>query len=478
MPVFMPQKYPRVGPNYNKNGEVPGYIYYPWNDQYYLDPKEVKKYNEQAGITQKEKGTMQSLAPVVTVAGATALGSGLIKDPGATIDAITGLPGKLYGGVESVVDKVAESGKKLSDFVQGKSVTPTSTPTPADAVTTSTEAASGPVTVMGQAAAPTSIMPGAEVPAGYTAVGTNADGSVAVVPNGSIQSPGISAGDVTQGALGAFQAYQGLTQLGQGNYLGGGLNTVTGAANLSSLAGRMGVEGVGSQTATAALPYLNAAAGLYQGVQTANMIASAPSGGKRNTQGAIGGAASGAALGSVIPGVGTVAGGIIGGIAGLTGSMFGSSKGERQQYRDQVRSALQQNKILDDKYRGTLADGTTYDFGGDGSKIKVNYKDETTGKVIGLANVLTAAEGHLGKGAEATSELYTSGAMSNAGGDYNKAKANILHFAQQRGMNRDNVIAQINKMAEAGQITKDQAAAYINGANELFTPIQPQRKRK
>jgi hypothetical protein len=98
--------------------------------------------------------------------------------------------------------------------------------------------------------------------------------------------------------------------------------------------------------------------------------------------------------------------------------------------------------------------------------------------VIGLTNVITAAEGHSGKGAEATSELYASGALSNAGGDYNKAKANALHFAQQRGMNRDNVIAQINKMAEAGQITADQQAAYIGGANELFTPIQPERKKR
>lgn len=476
MPIYDYKKYPKTGKNYQDNGEVSGYIYWPYDDKYYLDPKAVKKYQEDAGLREKPKSTMQQLGPIAGVAGATALGAGLIKDPGATIDAITGLPGKVIGGVESAVDKVSAGGQKLYDFATGKSVTPTSTPTPTEAVSTPSGSASGPVTVMGQAAAPTSIMPGAEVPAGYTAVATNADGSVAVVPNGSIQTAPISAGDVVQGGLGAYQTYQGLTQLGKGNYLGGGLNTVTGLANMSSLAGRMGIEGVASQTATAALPYLNAAAGVYQGIQTANMIASAPSGGKRNTQGVIGGASSGAAIGSTVgfPVIGAIIGATIGGL----GSVFGSSKGERQQYRDQVRGVLQQNKILNDKYEGTLADGTSYNFGGDGSKIKVDYKDPTTGKVIGLVNALTAAEGHLGKGLEATSALYTSGAMSNAGGDYNKAKANVLHFAQQRGMNRENVTAQINNMVKAGQITADQGAAYINGANELFNPIQPERKKR
>lgn len=473
MPVLMPNKYPKTGPNYAANGEVSGYIYWPYDDKYYLDPKAVKKYQEDAGLREKPKSTTQQLAPIITVAGATALGSGLIKDPGATIDAVTSLPEKFIGGVESAVNKVSAGGQKLYDYATGKSATPTSVSTPTEAVTTP----NAPVTVMGQGA-PTSIVAGAEVPAGYTAVAENADGSIAVVPNGSIQSPGVNAGDVTQGVLGGYQVYQGLTQLGKGNYLGGGLNTAAGAANLSVLGGNMGIKGLGSQTAGAALPYLNAAAGAYQGYKTAEMIASAPSGGKRNTQGVIGGAASGAAIGSAIPGVGTVAGAIIGAGLGLAGSVFGSSKGERQMYRDQVRGILQQNKILDDKYNGTLADGTSYNFGGDGSKIKVDYKDPTTGKVIGLVNALTAAEGHLGKGGEATSELYTSGALSNAGGDYNKAKANVLHFAQQRGMNRDNVIAQINKMAEAGQITKDQAAAYIGGANELFNPIQPDNRRR
>jgi hypothetical protein len=476
MPVLMPNKYPKTGPNYAQHGEVAGYVYYPWTDQYYVDPKAVKKYNEDLGLSEKPKSTTQQLGPIVTVAGATALGSGLIKDPGATIDAITGLPGKLVGGVESTVNKISEGGQKLYDFATGKSATPTTTATPTEAVSTPSGSASGPVTVMGQGAAPTSIVAGAEVPAGYTAVANNADGSVAVVPNGSILRQGISAGQIAQGGLGALQAYQGLTQLGKGNLISGGLNTVGGLGNLATAAG---YSGAGSQTLGSILPGVNLALGGYNAIQTANMLGSAPSGGSRNSAGAIGGAGSGAAIGTYFaPGIGTAIGAGIGAALGLAGSVFGSSKGERQQYRDQVRGLLQQNKILDDKFKGTLADGTSYNFGGDGSKIKVDYKDATTGKVIGLVNAITAAEGHTGKGGEATAELYASGALSNAGGDYNKAKANALHFAQQRGMNRDNVIAQINKMAEAGQITADQQAAYVNGANELFNPIQPERKKR
>jgi hypothetical protein len=45
--------YPFVGDNYKAHGEVPGYIYYPYTDQYYINPKAVRDQYEQQGVIDK-----------------------------------------------------------------------------------------------------------------------------------------------------------------------------------------------------------------------------------------------------------------------------------------------------------------------------------------------------------------------------------------------------------------------------------------
>jgi hypothetical protein len=86
------------------------------------------------------------------------------------------------------------------------------------------------------------------------------------------------------------------------------------------------------------------------------------------------GAAAGAAAGSVVPVVGT----IIGAAVGMLASRYaGSSKDKGQMRRDAVRGALQERGLLDENWRGTLADGSTTDFGKDGSVLenRSNAKD-------------------------------------------------------------------------------------------------------
>jgi hypothetical protein len=112
MAVFTPNKYPKTGPNYAQYGEVAGYVYYPWDDSYYVDPNAIKEYNKQVGITPKEKGLLQQLTPVAAGAGAVALGQGLIKDPGALMEGLTSFPGK-------VVDGISTFGNKLTSLGQG-----------------------------------------------------------------------------------------------------------------------------------------------------------------------------------------------------------------------------------------------------------------------------------------------------------------------------------------------------------------------
>jgi hypothetical protein len=82
-------KYPFVGDNYRKYGEVPGYVYYPYNDQYYIDPRAVKNQYTQEGLIEEPKQPSladQILPGVAVVGGAAAakeIGSslpGLVKD--------------------------------------------------------------------------------------------------------------------------------------------------------------------------------------------------------------------------------------------------------------------------------------------------------------------------------------------------------------------------------------------------------------
>lgn len=76
----MSARYPFTGPNYAQHGEVAGYIYYPWNDQYYIDPQQVQAYNESVGLAEpvpEEPSLFDTLLPVAGTAGALAVGTGL-----------------------------------------------------------------------------------------------------------------------------------------------------------------------------------------------------------------------------------------------------------------------------------------------------------------------------------------------------------------------------------------------------------------
>lgn len=284
-----------------------------------------------------------------------------------------------------------------------------------------------------------------------------------------------------QAAGGGLQVLQGANQYQKGNYTGGTINTAAGAGNIAA----SGAVGTGAQAgATSALggylvPGLNLAAAAYGGYQTAKYTGSAPSGGKRNTMsaasGAAAGAAGGAAVGSVVPVLGTaigaLVGGVVGGAAGWAGSVYGSHKDQYQMLRDSGRKFLKQNNILDNKYQGTLADGSKFNFGLDGkNQTEINYKDPITGEVIAKANLLAAGEGWTGKAREGMAKLYTGAAMSNSGGDINKAYANMKHFYTQRGFNQTDVQAELDKQYKEKKMTEDKYKTF-SATNSQFTPM-------
>lgn len=88
-----PQKYPRTGPNYAHWGEQgqSGYVYNPFTDQYYIDPKAYQQWEEQTGMKEKAPGLMETLMPIA--------GAGLAGSAGKAIGAqIPGMLSGLFGG--------------------------------------------------------------------------------------------------------------------------------------------------------------------------------------------------------------------------------------------------------------------------------------------------------------------------------------------------------------------------------------------
>jgi hypothetical protein len=62
-------KYQFVGPNYMSMGEQPGYIYHPYTDKYYPDPKIQKEMDIKNGVRAKDPTLTQQLAPALIATG-------------------------------------------------------------------------------------------------------------------------------------------------------------------------------------------------------------------------------------------------------------------------------------------------------------------------------------------------------------------------------------------------------------------------
>lgn len=298
---------------------------------------------------------------------------------------------------------------------------------------------------------------------------------------------------VGTGALSLLAAYNAYRAYKSGDKVGAGLSGATAASLGASAAGQAGLQFAGQQTLAGAAPYLGAAAGAYQGYKTAEMIGDSAAGSKRTQQGVVGGATSGALMGSSVDvatggatlGLGTVIGAVVGGLAGAVGSWTGSSKGKAQFMRDNIRGVLKENQILNDKYQGTLADGTLYDFGKDGSTLKWKEIDKVAAanpsawnSAVPLTDALAAGYGFVGQKASDISAWYAKGAVSNAGNDSNVAKANARHFAAQQGVTYDLIKTKLDEAIKDNRINQSQYDYYLGGAQDLTSgPTQAQGVR-
>lgn len=305
------------------------------------------------------------------------------------------------------------------------------------------------------------------------------------VPTESLSDPGfwgsVNWGQVAQGGLGLAQMYGAYQAYKSGDKVGAGLQGATGAGNVALATGAASSTGT---LGTTVIPGLNLATGAYGAYQTAEQTGSMAAGQQRDIAATIGGASSGLALGL---GAGALAGAsmgswagpigmAIGAAAGYVGSKyFGSSKKKPQMMRDTIRGVLQERGVLDDNFQGTLADGSTYDFGKDGSTLKWKNIDKIAeaqpnawNAAVPAADALAASYGFVGQKASDIAAWYAKGAVSNAGNDGNVALSNMQHFAKQQGITMDLVKTKLDEALKDNRITQDKYNYYMSGANQLL----------
>lgn len=411
-------------------------------------------------------------------------------------------------GVAGTVGGAAATGWALEGFPIPswmKSGPPTQTPPPvtptasqAPSIPTSTPSASS---VGGMSQMPSvpgatvgnTIPAGQTVPSGYTAVGSAADGGTIIAPSNYVNSipkeamadqgflNSVNWGQVAQGGLALAQLYGAYKSFKAGDKVGGALGAATGAGNLALATGAASSTGT---LGASVIPGLNIATGAYGAYKTAEQTGSMAAGKQRDIAGAIGGATSGLALGlggGALAGatMGSWAGPIgmaIGALAGYAGSkFFGSHKGKAQVMRDSIRGVLQQGGILDKDFKGTLANGSTYDFGKDGSTLKWKEIDKISAAqpkawngAVPLADALAASYGFVGQKASDIAAWYAKGAVSNAGDDANIARQNMQHFAKQQGITYDQIKTKLDEAIRDNRISQSQYDYYMGGARQLI----------
>lgn len=304
-----------------------------------------------------------------------------------------------------------------------------------------------------------------ELPAGST---TTPSGDV-LAPDGTVKdaATGSTIGSWAQGVAGAIMVHQGIKQYKSGEKIGGALNVGAGTATIAAAAG--------SEVAKQYLPGINIAAGAYG---LGKMISksgeySKYQKGQTALQGAMSGAQLGAGLGGPIgAGIGAVVGGTYGFLAGFTGS----GKGMRQQVRDAWREAMLKNNVgfFDENYKGTLPDGTEFDWGKDkfgfGKKEgDIDLENPVVGKAAAYGNVMAALQGAVDrKPREAIATQFLAAGTANTKDDQEKMRGNFKYFFSKLGMDANSAQAELKNMHEQGKLNDNEYEVFSNDLAEML----------
>lgn len=151
-------------------------------------------------------------------------------------------------------------------------------------------------------------------------------------------------------------------------------------------------------------------------------------------------------------------------------AMTGSKKGEDQLSRDSYRKFAKENKILDDKFQGKLADGSAFDFGADGSKLKYGdvAKETGAGDAIAIGDALVAGLGLKGKQRESLTLLFSKAALSNSKGSSDTVIANMRNLAKQHGLDGKGLQASLDKQHKAGEISDNEYLVWSSKGKDVF----------
>jgi len=420
-------KYPFIGPNYQTYGERPGWVYYPWTDSYYVDPKTSQNYAKEQGYGAPDKpGLFSQLAPAVVTVGALEVGKGLG----------TNLPKYIGEGYDAA--------KGALGF--------------------GTPAATQVGTQAGTQAAATSAAQG-----GAQALST---GSAPIAANLGGDAATFAASDSSVGLT------QGASNLASGVPYGA-VGTAEGGGYIMADGSTVAADSFGSSAASV-LPYAGAALGAYGLYDIADNWGAGDTSLKGAGMNTAKGAAAGAAVGSVVPGIGTAIGAIVGALYGLAGSVIKVGKSEAQMKRDSVRKLLKDNAIVDDNYNFTNVDGSKFDIGLDGHARLVNDKGEarqywdtdmsnpTTGDTIGLLSPLMAVITGGDKDLHTQFTGLFTNAVQHEASDPAEIKQNVLNLANQLKLDRDGTKAALDKLVTEEKITKQEGDMYKFGVDTLF----------
>lgn len=227
--------------------------------------------------------------------------------------------------------------------------------------------------------------------------------------------------------------------------------------------------GVGSQTAGTigsglgtAIPV---AGGLYSGYNLAQNLMD-------DKKDPMGGALSGAGLGASLAAlgllgpVGPLAALALGAAGGGALGMIGSGKDKDQIARDQVRKALKEAGVVDDQWNLTLADGSKFDIGADGSiqNYNVDFGKEGVGDIVAATNPLAA----IVTGGNPKLKSDFAGYFTNAAMSAGDSIENIKKLYADAGLDHAKAYKSIQEMVAAEKLSKEEGDAYLNGLDQLF----------
>lgn len=300
-----------------------------------------------------------------------------------------------------------------------------------------------------------------------------------------------SAGRVAQGAIGAYQVYQGYQTFKDGDKVGGSMSMAAGGTNVAAA--------LGSSTASKAVPYVNAAMAAYNiGKTLTNGDMTSEQQATRAQQQAALAVADFYTFGGA-----SLAEGLLRSnkktakylekldrldqkTNPITMAMahFGSSKDADQMARDKVRKFLAERGVINDggnkDWKINFSDKSSFDLGKDGGARlddgrrywETDAKNPYTANVTGLANILAGLDVGAKKGDE---KLFvsTAGGLTNAfmngTNDPRVMRQRALEAFMKHGFkDKASTVAAIDSALKQKVISDDLANKFKFGTNQLF----------